>query len=111
MEYHRRGKLAMTAFPKRGEVYWVKLDPAIGTETRKTRPALVVSNDIGNEVSSRVIVTPITSKTDKVYSFETELDLHNTKNKVMLDQIRSIDKRRLGERIATLPESKMKEVD
>ena len=60
----------MSRFPKRGEVYWVKLDPTVGSETKKTRPGVVVSNDSGNEYSSRVILAPITSQSKKVYPFE-----------------------------------------
>lgn len=101
----------MSLFPRRGEVYWVRLDPAIGTETKKTRPALIVSNDIGNEASTRVIVAPITSQSGKIYPFETEIEINNNKNKVMLDQIRVVDKRRLGNRITELSESKMREID
>lgn len=101
----------MSSFPRRGEVYWVRLDPAIGTETKKTRPALIVSNDIGNEVSSRVIVAPITSQTEKVYPFESQISLKGSDSKVMLDQIRVVDKRRLGEKMTDLSASEMREVD
>src|SRR3989338_2918144 len=99
------------AFPKRGEVYWVKLDPAIGSETKKTRPALIVSNDIGNEVSARVIVAPLTSQVEKIYPFETAIKMEHIRNKVMLDQIRVIDKRRLGNRITQLTDLEMAQVN
>ncbi|MBI1976211.1 MAG: type II toxin-antitoxin system PemK/MazF family toxin [Candidatus Omnitrophica bacterium] len=99
------------AFPKRGEVYWVKLDPAIGSETKKTRPALIVSNDIGNEVSTRVIVAPLTSQVEKIYPFETAVKMGSIRNKVMLDQTRVIDKRRLGNRITQLTDLEMAQVN
>lgn len=51
--------------PKRGEVYLVNFDPSIGTEIRKTRPALIIQNDVGNSYSSIVIVAAITSQFDK----------------------------------------------
>lgn len=101
----------MKEFPKRGSVYWVKLDPAIGTETKKTRPGLIVSNDEGNEISSRVIVAPITSSTNKIYPFEVELETDEVQGKAMLDQIRAVDKRRLGKKITFIPSHKIKEVD
>ena len=101
----------MSIFPRRGEIYWVKLDPAIGTETKKTRSSLIVSNDVGNEVSSRVIVAPITSKTNKVYPFEAEIEFNQKQCKVMLDQIRVIDKRRLGGKIIELSNTEMKDVN
>ena len=60
---------------KRGEVYWVNLDPTIGSEIQKTRPAVIVSNNIQNKVSSRVVVIPITSKADKLFPFEAKISL------------------------------------
>lgn len=104
------------SFPRRGEIYWVNLDPTIGTEIARTRPALIISNDIGNEYSDRVIVGPITSQnTNRVYPFEV-LILRGegglTQNsKVLLDQIRSIDKQRLGDRVGVLCNARMREVD
>ena len=57
------------SFPKRGDIYWVQLDPTVGAEIKKTRPAVVVSNDLGNEYSDIIIVAPITSSSKKTYSF------------------------------------------
>ncbi len=89
------------SYPQRGEIYWVNLDPTIGSEIKKTRPGLVVSNDIANQFSSRVIIAPITSNAKKIYPFEVALDLSGKKGKVLLDQIRAIDKKRLGKKINT----------
>ena len=59
------------SFPRRGEIYWVSLDPTVGTEIAKTRRALVISNDIGNQHADRVIVAPLTSGgIDRTYPFE-----------------------------------------
>ncbi|MBI1870404.1 MAG: type II toxin-antitoxin system PemK/MazF family toxin [Chlamydiae bacterium] len=101
----------MIKFPKRGEVYWVRLDPAIGSEIKKTRPGLIVSNDVGNEVSTRVIVAPITSEAKKLYPFEAEIILKGNRNKVLLDQMRTLDKRRLGEKMAEVSLDEMEKVD
>lgn len=104
------------SFPRRGEIYWINLDPTVGTEIAKTRPALIVSNDIGNQYSARVIVAPITSQgVDRAYPFEVlvpagEGGLDRT-SKVVLDQIRTVDKRRLRDRIGALPPEGMLEVD
>jgi mRNA interferase MazF len=95
-------RVGMIKFPKRGEVYWVKLDPTIGSEINKTRPALIVSNDSGNEYSQRVIVAPITSSVKKVYPFEVQLQVGEKDGKVLLDQLRSIDKQRLSKKISVL---------
>ena len=107
---------AGAAFPRRGEIVWVALDPTVGTEIAKTRPAVVVSNDIGNRYSDRVIVAPLTSQhTERVYPVEVlvpagEGGLPHA-SKVLLDQIRTVDKRRLRARIGTLSEGRMRDVD
>ena len=56
--------------PRRGDVYWVALDPTLGSEIRKTRPAVIVSNDSCNAYGSRVVVLPLTSNTSSVYPGE-----------------------------------------
>jgi mRNA interferase MazF len=98
-------------FPKRGEIYWVNLDPTIGSETKKTRPALIVSNDIGNENSHVVIVAPITSKVKNVYPFEVEVTVNKKPGKIMLNQCRAIDKSRLSGKIDIIDHEKMKAVE
>ncbi len=104
------------SFPRRGELYWVNLDPTIGSEISKTRPALVVSNNTGNQYADRVIVAPVTSgSTSKVYPFEVLLQASEAglpkASKVLLDQIRTLDKQRLGARIGALTEQRMDEVN
>ena len=103
------------SFPRRGEIYWVNLDPTVGTEISKTRPALIISNDVGNQFSSRVIVAPISSRgTNRVYPFEVLVPAAEggllRASKVVLDQIRTIDKARLGGRIGALTPERMLEV-
>lgn len=99
------------SFPKRGEIFWINLDPAVGTETQKTRPGLVISNDIGNEASDIVIVAPITSKVKNVFPFEVKIDVSGKAAKVMLNQCRAVDKRRLGQRIEEVDKSAMRKVE
>ena len=55
---------------KRGEVWWVEFDPALGTEIKKTRPAVIVSNDAANRNLARVVVVPLTSNTGRAYPGE-----------------------------------------
>ena len=81
-------KPQLEPFPKRGDVFWVCLDPVIGSEINKKRPCLVVSNNLGNEFSSRVVVAPITSSVREVYPFEVKITLENREGKILLDQIR-----------------------
>ena len=104
------------SFPLRGEIYWVNLDPAIGTEIAKTRPALIISNDVGNEHSSRVIVAPLTTQAvEWTHPFEVFIPSGQAglerASKALLNQIRTLDKRRLGRRIGALPADRMPHVD
>jgi mRNA interferase MazF len=78
----------------RGEVYWVNLEPTIGTEIKKTRPALIVSPDDLNAALPHVIIAPITSKGQPL-GCRPEVDFMGKKARILLDQIRSVDKRRL----------------
>ena len=103
-------------YPRRGETYWVNLDPTIGTEIAKNRLAVILSNDVGNRFSSRVIVAPITSQdTDRIYPFEVLLSADegglDRDSKILLDQIRTVDKKRLGRRLGTLPVRRVREMD
>ena len=79
---------------KRGEVYWVNLDPTIGTEIKKTRPCLIVSRDDLNSSLPRVIIAPLTSKRQKL-ACRPEIDFAGKKTRILLDQIRTIDKQSL----------------
>lgn len=97
--------------PRRGDVYWVNLDPLIGTEIRKTRPAVVVSNDSCNRYGSRVVVLPITSNVDSLYPGEASVEVKGKRGRALGDQIRSVDKARLGVRSATLTSAEMARVD
>ena len=87
---------------KRGEVYWVNLDPTVGTEIKKTRPALVVSPDDMNKVLPRVIVAPLTSKGQPL-GCRPEITFDGKQARILLDQLRCVDKLRLA--------GKMGEVD
>jgi mRNA interferase MazF len=104
------------SFPRRGEIYWVALDPTQGSEIAKTRPAVIISNDIGNQYSARVIVAPLTSKgIGRVYPFEVLIPAGEAglsqPSKVLLDQIRAVDKMRLQQYLGVLPAARMRAVD
>lgn len=98
-------------FPRRGEIYWVDLDPTRGSETQKTRPGLIISNDIGNEMSDVVIVAPITSKVKNIYPFEVEMLVENKRAKAMINQCRAIDKSRLKKKIDETDSETMKSIE
>lgn len=96
---------------RRGDIFWVNFDPSKASEIQKTRPALVCSHDIMNEKYNRVIVAPITSNLKKVYSFEYAIKNHSSiSGKIMFDQIRSIDKLRLGKQEGCLSFDEMNEI-
>jgi mRNA interferase MazF len=80
---------------KRGEVYWVNLDPTIGTEIKKTRPALVVSPDDLNAALPRVIIAPLTSQGQSL-GCRPKVKFAGKSARILLDQLRSVDKRRLA---------------
>ena len=97
---------------KRGDVWLVNLDPTIGHEIRKTRPAVVVQNDIGNEYSSTTIIAPITSQnTEKIYPMEVLLESKESMSKVLLNQIRAVDKQRLLKHIGSVDSETMHRVN
>ncbi|MFZ4538595.1 type II toxin-antitoxin system PemK/MazF family toxin [Propionivibrio sp.] len=83
---------------QRGEVYWVNLDPTVGTEIKKKRPCLVVSPDDMNAVLPRVIIAPITSKGQPL-GCRPEVNIGGRPGRVLLDQIRCVDKTRLTSKL------------
>jgi mRNA interferase MazF len=97
--------------PRRGDVYWVALDPARGTEIRKTRPAVVISNDSCNRYGSRVVVLPITSNVESLYPGEARIEIRGAPARALGDQIRSIDKTRLRSRIGRLTKQELLSVE
>ena len=87
---------------KRGEVYWVDLNPTRGSEIRKTRPALIVSPDDMNHALPRVIIAPLTSKGQPL-GCRPELTFKGKRSRILLDQIRAVDKSRLGDKMGNIP--------
>lgn len=85
----------------RGEVYWVNLDPTVGTEIQKTRPALIVSPDDMNAALPRVLIAPITSK-GQALACRPEVIFQGKAARILLDQLRSVDKSRLSTRMGTI---------
>jgi len=104
-------------FPRRGEVYLVEFDPARGHEIRKTRPGLVIQNDIGNRHSPLTIVAAITSRLSPTpYPIEVFVEPLkgnglSLRSAIHLDQIRSVDRERLVKRLGALDAATMRKVD
>ena len=86
-------------FPLRGDVWLVNFDPSLGTESKKIRPAIIVSNDLSNEFLERVQVVLLTGNTSKIYPSETLITLRGKKSKAAADQIATVSKQRLQKKI------------
>ena len=95
----------------RGEVWWVEFDPTVGSEVRKTRPAVIVSNKTANRHLARVQVVPLSSNVERIYPSETVVTLAGQRSKVMADQIMTADKRRLKQSAGKLSVADMQAVD
>ena len=101
---------------KRGELYYADLSPVIGSEQGGVRPVLVVQNDVGNRYSPTIIAAAVTSKINKA-KLPTHIELSASvyglakDSVVLLEQIRTIDKRRLKDKIGLLSEQTMMRVD
>ncbi len=101
---------------KRGELYYADLSPVVGSEQGGVRPVLVVQNDVGNKYSPTVIAAAITSQINKA-KLPTHIELSaidyglSKDSVVLLEQIRTLDKRRLKEKIGQLPTSTMQKVN
>lgn len=97
--------------PRRGEVWWVSFDPAVGGEIQKTRPAIIVSNNAANAALNRVIMVPLTSKVDRVYPGEAVVEINSQPSKAMSDQITTASKMRLRNRLGALSVADLKLVE
>jgi len=80
----------------------VSFDPAIGGEIHKTRPAIIISNNAANSALNRVIVVPITSQTTRVFPGEALVTVNGEQHKAMADQIMTVSKQRLKNRLGRL---------
>ena len=101
---------------RRGEIYYADLSPVVGSEQGGMRPVLIVQNDVGNRYSPTVIAAAITSQQNKArMPTHIEIEAHTyglSKNSVvLLEQVRTLDKRRLRERMGCLDEKAMQRVD
>jgi len=96
---------------KRGEVWWVNFEPSVGSETRKVRPAVIVSNNSANTHLNRVQVIPLTSNTGKCYPSEAIILLNGVENKAMADQIATVDNKRLQNFVGSITSREMKMVE
>ena len=96
---------------KRGEVWWVNFDPSIGGEIQKKRPAVIVSNDAANRHLNRLQVVPMTSRVDRVFPSEAVVKVGRSQSKAMADQLTTVSKDRLTDRMGRLSGPDMAKVE
>jgi len=105
---------------RRGDIYWVDLEPARGVEANKVRPAVIVSNDGANRAAERtgrgiITVVPITSKTDRVFPFQVLLTAVAcglpSDSKAQAEQVRAVAAERLRRRIGAVPDDSLRQLD
>lgn len=111
-----RQEMQKVAFPRRGDIYLVHFDPSVGHEIQKTRPALIVQNDISNQYSPTTIVAAISSHfADPPSPREVVIEPAESglpkRSAIVLNQIRSVDRQRLAKRLGHLSEQQMLRVD
>jgi mRNA interferase MazF len=113
----RQSRKSQAAFPKRGEIYLTALDPTLGHEIKKTRPALVIQNDVSNRLTAMTIVAPITSTVRfplnpvHVLLGADENTGLSVASVALLSQVRAVDKIRLIKRLGFADELTLKRVD
>lgn len=99
---------------RRGDIYLVQLDPVVGSEVGKTRPAVVLQNDLANRSSPTVTLIPVSSKADRVFPFQVRIPageggLPQT-SKALCEQIRTVSRERLVQYVGHLPAERLAEI-
>ena len=101
--------------PYRGEIWRVQLNPIVGAETGKKRPAVILSNDVSNRYAQTVTILPVTDPGERIFPFKVPLPAKTPgltrESKVRCQQIRSVDKSRLLDRLGKVDSHKLREIE
>ena len=97
----------MNKIINRGEVWWINFTPSVGGEIKKTRPAIVISNNYSNKSLNRIQVVPLTSNISKCYPCEAFILINGKKAKAVADQLTTVSKERLNTKIGFLNKDEM----
>src|SRR5262245_50223510 len=96
---------------QRGEIWWVDFHSSMGGETKKMRPVVIVSNNLSNKALNRVQVIPITSNISKCYPCESYVEINGKQNKAMADQLATVSKQRLKNKIGKISTEDMQGIE
>ena len=99
--------MAPSSYPRRGEVYWTALDPSVGSEMQKTRPCLVISSNRANRERRTVVVIPLSTTSPKAFPFYVAVPSASKDSLAVIDQLRAVDRTRIGGWYCTLTSSEM----
>jgi mRNA interferase MazF len=95
----------------RGEVWWVNFDPAVGGEIQKQRPAVILSNNAANKFLNRVQVIPLSTRVERLYASEVIVTVNGKPHKAMADQLATVSKLRLSNRMGMIAASDLNHVE
>src|SRR5689334_12174859 len=95
----------------RGEIWWVNLEPSVGGEIQKQRPALIVSNDQSNQALNRLQVVPLTSNVQRLYSSEAYVTVRGRQSKALAHQLTTVAKSRLIDQVGRARDSEIRNVE
>ncbi len=95
----------------RGEIYWVAFDPTIGGEVSKTRPAIILSNNLANRVLNRVIMVPLTTNVERKLPGEAFVEVNGKRQKALGSQLRTVSKLRVGNLLGVLSAADLERVE